>query len=38
MKGLPKLITKLYKESKNVTSKLHRTMGSIGFMKKSATS
>ena len=34
IKRLPKRIAELYKELKNITSKLHRTAGSIGFIKK----
>ena len=34
VKLLPKRVVKLYKELKNITSKLHRTAGSIGFIKK----
>ena len=34
VKLLPKLVAKLYKEIKNITSKLHRTSRSIGFIKK----
>ena len=34
MKQLPKLITELYKELKNITWKLHQTAGSISFRKK----
>ena len=32
VKLLPKRVAELYKELKNITSKLHRTSGSIGFM------
>ena len=31
---LPKRIADIYKDLNNVTSKLHRTAGSIGFIKK----
>ena len=34
VKLLPKRVAELYKELKNITSKLHRTSGSIGFIKK----
>ena len=34
VKRLPKHIVELYKELKNITSKLHWTAGSIGFIKK----
>ena len=34
IKQLPKHITELLKELKNITSKQHRTLGSIGFIKK----
>ena len=34
VKLLPKRVSKLYKELKNITSKLHRTSGSIVFIKK----
>ena len=33
VKLLPKRVAELYKELKNITSKLHRTSGSIGFIK-----
>ena len=33
-KKLPKRIAVIYKDLRNVTSKLHRTAGSIGFIKK----
>ena len=33
LKRLPKRITKLYKELKNMASKVHRTAGSISFKK-----
>ena len=31
VKLLPKRVAELYKELKNIASKLHRTSGSIGF-------
>ena len=34
MNRLPKSITELYRELKNKTSKLHRIVESIGFIKK----
>ena len=34
VKLLPKPVAKLYKEIKDITSKLHRTSRSIGFIKK----
>ena len=34
VKLLPKRVAELYKELKNITLKLHRTSGSIGFIKK----
>ena len=34
VKLLPKRVAELYKELKNITSKLHRISGSIGFIKK----
>ena len=34
VKLLPKRVTELYKVFRNVTSKLHRTSESIGFIKK----
>ena len=33
-KKLPKRIAVIYKDLRNVTSKLHRTAGSTGFIKK----
>ena len=34
MERLPKCIAELYKEWKNITSKLHQTARSLGFIKK----
>ena len=34
VKLLPQRVAKLYKELKNITSKLHRASGSISFIKK----